>query len=341
MSLPPFEYDALLNWFASNGRTHLPWRNLDTKTKKERGYFVWLSEILLQQTQAERVVLFYKRILETYPTVEDLSQTSYELFFPLYQWLGYYSRARNLLKTAKIVSESYGWVFPEDTNELLSLPWVGKYTAEAIRSFAYQIPTLCFDTNLEKIFSRYYHGSRYQKLSPKEKQLLLEAFQNSSFSGKSAQVNAAFMDLATIWSKNQKGLIDFWASPFSHCRFTQTQGELEQEIRKPVQYFPKKDARIFVHLHENHTRYFSSDIRIYTPFNLNPSEEDVRKHVQNFFRTTYQLEVSVRPPHFQEYIEDVPHIWVFAQIQSGTSQFPIFGKVDYLSFLDSLQKPNQ
>ena len=166
---PSFEYHALLNWHTKNGRHNLPWRQFSELDQGNRAYRIWLSEILLQQTQADRVTSYYNRILERYPTIEDLSQTSYEDFFPYYQGLGYYSRARNLLKTAQIVTREYSGILPLASELLIKLPGIGPYTAEAIRAFAYDLPTLSFDTNLDKIFARYYHGSRYTQLSKTER----------------------------------------------------------------------------------------------------------------------------------------------------------------------------
>jgi A/G-specific adenine glycosylase len=146
----PFPYPQLISWYAKNGRHDLPWR------KTHDPYRVWLSEILLQQTQAPRVVAFFNRIIERYPTVDSLAGATFEEFFPYYDGLGYYSRARNLLATAKIVANEMGGIFPAETAELVRLPGIGPYTAEAIRAFAFDLPTLSFDTNLEKVFSRYY-----------------------------------------------------------------------------------------------------------------------------------------------------------------------------------------
>jgi A/G-specific adenine glycosylase len=174
--LPPFEFTALLDWHTLHGRHHLPWRQFNHLNIEDRAYRIWLSEILLQQTQADRVVGFYNRILEQYPTIQDLAQASYEEFFPFYQGLGYYSRARNLLKTADIITREYGGVFPTTSELLVTLPGIGPYTAEAIRAFAYDLPTLSFDTNLDKIFARYYHGSRHSKLSRIEKSEILADF---------------------------------------------------------------------------------------------------------------------------------------------------------------------
>ena len=82
--LSPFPFDIILDWYTKNGRTHLPWReyNYDIKTL---GYRVWLAETMLQQTQVERVKIYFENILRAFPTVEDLARTSYEVFFPYYK----------------------------------------------------------------------------------------------------------------------------------------------------------------------------------------------------------------------------------------------------------------
>lgn len=118
----PFPYAELLVWYAENGRKHLPWREFRTTDRDLLAYRVWLSEILLQQTQADRVIPFYEKMLATYPTVHELGRTDYETFFPYYDGLGYYSRARNLLATAKKVSQELSGRFPETQVALLELP---------------------------------------------------------------------------------------------------------------------------------------------------------------------------------------------------------------------------
>jgi hypothetical protein len=117
-------------------------------------------------------------MLEKYPTIQDLSRASYEEFFPYYQWLGYYSRARNLLKTAKIITDEYDGVFPRDKSLLKKLPGVGEYTARAILAFGYTEPILAWDTNLETIFSRYYNWDKQIKLTESEKEEIEEDFRN-------------------------------------------------------------------------------------------------------------------------------------------------------------------
>ena len=101
-----FPYGELLVWHEKHGRHTLPWRQgLGNFDEKARGYRVWLSEILLQQTQAPRVAPFFERMIERFPTVESLARPDFETSFPSYDGVGYYFRARNLLPAAKNVTE--------------------------------------------------------------------------------------------------------------------------------------------------------------------------------------------------------------------------------------------
>lgn len=144
---------SLHEWYTKYGRHALPWRDYhhDIKTLT---YRVWLAEILLQQTQAERVIGYYLRILAKFPTIESLATATYEEFYPYYQGLGYYSRARRMLVTAQEVCEKFDGIFPREESELLSLKGIGPYTACAIRAFAYDESVLAWDANLETVFRR-------------------------------------------------------------------------------------------------------------------------------------------------------------------------------------------
>jgi A/G-specific adenine glycosylase len=104
--MPPFEFPQLLYWYKNHGRHHLPWRDyhFDTETLC---YRIWLSEILLQQTQAARVVGYFDKILDRFPTLQSLAQTDYDTFFPYYQGLGYYSRAKNILACAQTLIKEH------------------------------------------------------------------------------------------------------------------------------------------------------------------------------------------------------------------------------------------
>lgn len=147
----PFEFQRipapLLLWYKAHKRD-LPWR------KNPAPYEVWVSEIMLQQTRVEAVKDYYIRFMNALPTVEDLAFCEEEKLLKLWEGLGYYSRARNLQKAAKQIVYEYGGVFPQTKAELQTLAGVGSYTAGAIASIAYGLPTAAVDGNVFRVASR-------------------------------------------------------------------------------------------------------------------------------------------------------------------------------------------
>lgn len=137
----------LLTWFRASARD-LPWRHTRDP------YRIWVSEIMLQQTRVAAVLGYYARFLETFPSVEALAAGSEEVLLKCWEGLGYYSRARNLQKTARIVTERYGGCFPPDYDALLTLPGVGEYTAGAIASAAFGLRVPAVDGNVLRVVAR-------------------------------------------------------------------------------------------------------------------------------------------------------------------------------------------
>ena len=137
----------LLAWYRQNART-LPWRSDPTP------YHVWLSEIMLQQTRVAAALEFYRRFLEALPTVAHLAQCPEDRLMKLWQGLGYYSRARNLQKAARLIMTEHGGIFPRSLEDIRALPGVGEYTAGAIASIAFQQPVPAVDGNVLRVLSR-------------------------------------------------------------------------------------------------------------------------------------------------------------------------------------------
>ena len=138
---------ALLPWYREN-RRDLPWRHT------REPYRIWLSEIMLQQTRVEAVKGYYARFLEALPTVEALANCEDDALHKLWEGLGYYSRVRNLKKAAGILMERYGGRFPETYEEVLALPGIGAYTAGAVCSIAFDLPTPAVDGNVLRLAAR-------------------------------------------------------------------------------------------------------------------------------------------------------------------------------------------
>lgn len=140
---------VLLEWYAQNHRD-LPWRN----TKDP--YRIWLSEIILQQTRVAQGLPYYEKFVESYPELKALAFADERDVLRLWQGLGYYSRGRNMLKTARFIQEKLNGKFPESYNELIKLGGIGTYTAAAIASFAFGEPVVAVDGNVFRFLSRYF-----------------------------------------------------------------------------------------------------------------------------------------------------------------------------------------
>ncbi|WP_423148744.1 A/G-specific adenine glycosylase [Rubrolithibacter danxiaensis] len=140
--------EELINWYEQNKRD-LPWRNTNDP------YIIWLSEIILQQTRVEQGLPYFYRFSEKYPSVSDFASATEEEILKHWQGLGYYSRGRNMLKTARMVMEDHVGYFPKKYDDLIKLKGIGEYTAAAISSFAANEPKAVVDGNVFRLLSRY------------------------------------------------------------------------------------------------------------------------------------------------------------------------------------------
>lgn len=139
----------LTSWYSTNKRD-LPWR------KTQNPYFIWLSEIILQQTQIKQGLPYYIAFTETFPSVFDLANATEDQVLKLWQGLGYYSRARNLHASAKFIAFELNGIFPDNYKDLLKLRGVGDYTASAIASICFGEPKAVVDGNVYRVLSRYF-----------------------------------------------------------------------------------------------------------------------------------------------------------------------------------------
>jgi len=142
-------HNILINWYLQNKRD-LPWRNTVNP------YHIWLSEIMLQQTRVAQGMPYFFAFTKEFPTVFDLANASEEQVLKLWQGLGYYSRARNLHKTAQYIANELNGIFPENYINLLKLKGVGEYTAAAIASFSYNEAVPVVDGNVFRVLARYF-----------------------------------------------------------------------------------------------------------------------------------------------------------------------------------------
>lgn len=147
--IAPYFSKKLIVWYLQNKRD-LPWRNTNNP------YHIWLSEIMLQQTRVLQGLPYYLKFIEAYPKVEDLASAPEDEVLKLWQGLGYYSRARNLHATAKMVAKEMDGIFPNNYKDLLKLKGVGDYTASAIASISFNQPEAVVDGNVYRVLSRFF-----------------------------------------------------------------------------------------------------------------------------------------------------------------------------------------
>ncbi len=223
----------LLDWYRANGRS-MPWRG------HADPYAVWVSEIMLQQTRVETVIPYFEMWMARFPTVKALAEASEQDVLNEWEGLGYYSRARNLHKAAKIVAEKFDGELPRDLDALRSLPGIGRYTVGAIASIAFGMDEPTLDGNLRRVFARLFDVSEPAD-SPKGEKILWGLAAEHLPKGQAGDYNQALMDLgATIClPKNPRCLL----CPLMEMCAARKAGTQEQ---RPV-LKPKKETPHVIH----------------------------------------------------------------------------------------------
>ena len=172
----------ILAWYDNNQRT-LPWRV--SKSSSNKLYYRLLSEFMLQQTQVKTVIPYFKVFLLNFPTLKDLSLSNETKVLKLWEGLGYYRRARNLLKTSKILVNENKSKLPKNLVDIKKLPGIGDYTANALIAFIHDYPTIAIDGNVKRVFARIINRSEnkidFKKLIEKNKSSLFATKRHSDF----------------------------------------------------------------------------------------------------------------------------------------------------------------
>lgn len=180
----------LLQWFRVHQRD-LPWRREITP------YTVWISEIMLQQTQIQRVVYYFKRWVDTFPDLASVAGAEEDALLKAWEGLGYYSRVRNIQKTAKILLQDHGGRFPGSYDDLLRLPGIGPYTAGAIMSLAFNLPYCAVDGNVERVFARVFDLNTPVK-SARNRRFVREEARAMIPESQAREFNQALMELGAL-----------------------------------------------------------------------------------------------------------------------------------------------
>lgn len=208
MKLRKEKFSAVLNKWWQNHKRDLPWSG------EKDPYFIWLSEIILQQTQVTQGIVYYQVFKKKYPTISALAKASEDDILSLWQGLGYNSRARNMHATAQTIVEKYHAEFPNNFDEIKSLKGIGDYTAAAIASYAFGLPHAAVDANVIRILSRIFGISKYFE---KEKAIYQKLAFELLDKNNPGFHNQAMMDFGALICKPQNP--DCISCPFSNNCF--------------------------------------------------------------------------------------------------------------------------
>ena len=228
---------VLLPWYDKNKRD-LPWR------QDREPYHIWLSEIMLQQTRVEAVKGYYARFLAALPTVEALAFCDDDALHKLWEGLGYYSRVRNLKKAANVILAEHGGVFPRTYEEVLALPGIGEYTAGAICSICFCLPTPAVDGNVLRVVSRLLDDDTPIDEAKQKKRI--QQLLQQIYPAKAGDFTQALMELgATVCGPNRKP--DCGNCPCREFCLAHIRGREEAlPVKKPKKGRREEDRTVFI-----------------------------------------------------------------------------------------------
>lgn len=231
----------ITRWYRQNKRD-LPWRN----TKNP--YFIWLSEIILQQTRVAQGIDYYLKFIKNYPTIHDLSSAKEQEILNDWQGLGYYSRARNLHAAAKQIVEDFEGIFPESHGKIKALKGVGDYTSAAIASFAFNLPYPVVDGNVFRLLSRYFADDTPID-SPAGKKRFTAYANELKHDDEIADFNQAMMEMGAVVCTPKKPNCMFCPLSTS-CKANALQTQLNFPVKKKKTKVTKRYLNYLV-LNEN------------------------------------------------------------------------------------------
>ena len=246
---------AVLDWFDQHGRHNLPWQ--ENKT----AYNTWVSEIMLQQTQVSTVIPYYERFMQRFPTVETLASANQDEVLHLWTGLGYYARARNLHKTAQIISQDLQGNFPETVEELEMLPGIGRSTAGAVLSISTGKWAPILDGNVKRVLARFYALDGWPGTTANQK-ILWQHAENNTPRERVGEYTQAMMDLgATVCTRSKPSCL---LCPLQKQCTAFELGKADQlPIPKPKKVIPVKQTYMLMLQQENpDTVLFINDHRV-------------------------------------------------------------------------------
>ena len=228
----------VLQWFDQHGRKNLPWQQQITP------YKVWLSEVMLQQTQVNTVIPYFAKFLQAFPDVSSLAAASEDEVLHLWSGLGYYSRARNLHRAAKIVVNDFDGEFPDEIDKLELLPGVGRSTAGAIRSSAFEKRAAILDGNVKRVIARHFAIDGWPGKTSVLK-TLWEASESVTPEERSRAYTQAIMDLGALICKRSKPQCEICPLKQS-CIASSLGTALEFPGKKPRKNLPVRTTHMII-----------------------------------------------------------------------------------------------
>ncbi len=290
----------ILNWYDLNKRP-LPWRK--NVSLQKRQYYTLVSEFMLQQTQVATVIPYFNKFIKKIPNLKNLAKINNKKLFKLWEGLGYYSRARNLKKTAQLVYKKFNGRIPDNYENLLSLPGVGYYTASAILAIAFNKPYIPLDGNIERVLKRYLYLKKEKDI---HKDNLKDKKSIFGLSSRSSDYAQALMELGALICKTNHPLCD-------QC-----------PILSGCKSFKKKDFVLTKNIKKNIDKYF-----ILKVYKKNQKYLLIKNTKFNFLKnlTIFPMEELPKPKNFDK------------NLNFKMSNMNMNIKIEYLKNSENFQSP--
>ena len=263
----------ILKWYDLNKRP-LPWRKKVSVEKKQ--YYTLISEFMLQQTQVITVIPFFNRFIKNLPSINSLAKVSEKKLIKLWEGLGYYSRARNLKKSAQVILKNFDGKLPDNFEDLITLPGIGNYTANAILAIAFNKPYIPLDGNIERVLKRYLYLKKDKEI---QKDYLLQKKIVFGKTLRSSDYAQALMELGALICKPNNPICD-------QC-----------PIKKNCKSYKKKDFSLIKNIKKNKDKYFVLKV-----YKKNQRYLLIKNKKFNFLKnlTIFPMEELSNPKNFNE-----------------------------------------
>ena len=292
--------NKILKWYDINKRS-LPWRKNVSKQKGQ--YYTLVSEFMLQQTQVATVIPYFNRFIKIIPSLEILAKIQNKKLIKLWEGLGYYSRARNLKKTAQVIIKNFKGKLPNNFEDLISLPGIGNYTASAILAIAFNKPYIPLDGNIERVLKRYLYLKKDNEI---QKDNLIKKKSIFGTSSRSSDYAQALMELGALICKPTNPLCN-------QC-----------PISKKCMSLKKKDFDLTKNIKKNIDKYFLLKV-----YKRDQKYLLIKNTKFNFLKnlTIFPMEELSKPKNFNE------------NLNFKMSNMNMSIKIQYLKNSDNFQSP--